>query len=139
MPFVSPELQAFANGFPTTLLHAVVTLAILALGVALHAWLTPYKDVEEVREGNSAAAVSLGGAMICLAIPLGVSMAVSTSVVEVLVWGLAAGIIQLLASRLTDMILKGLPERIKEGEISAAVLLVAAKLAVAIILACAIS
>lgn len=139
MPFVSPELQAFANGFPTTLLHAAITLVILCLGVVLHAWLTPYKDVQEVREGNSAAAVSLGGAMICLAIPLGVSMAVSTSLAEVVAWGLAATIIQLLASRLTDMILKGLPERIQEGEISAAVLLVAAKLAVAIILACAIS
>ena len=41
----SPEIQAFATGFPITLLHAGLTVLILFLGSALYALLTPHKEV----------------------------------------------------------------------------------------------
>jgi putative membrane protein len=47
--------------------------------------------------------------------------------------------VQLLAFRGVDFLLHGLPQRIQEGEVSAAVLLVGAKLAVALILAAAVA
>ena len=47
--------------------------------------------------------------------------------------------IQLLVFRGIDFILHGLPQRIQDGEISAAVLLVGAKLASALILAAALA
>lgn len=135
----SPEVQAFATGFPVTLLHASVTLVMLVLGTALYALMTPHKEITLIREGNSAAALSLGGVMVGLAIPLSVSLMASTSVVEILIWGAATIAVQLLVFRGTDMVLKGLPERIQEGEISAAALLVGAKLATALVLAAAVA
>lgn len=135
----SPEVQAFATGFPVTLLHASVTLVMLILGTALYALLTPHKEIALIREGNSAAALSLGGVMVGLAIPLAISLTASTSVIEIGIWGAATIAVQLLVFRVTDMVLKGLPERIQEGEISAAVLLVGAKLATALILAAAVA
>lgn len=135
----SPEVQAFATGFPVTLLHAGVTLVMLILGTALYALLTPHKEITLIREGNSAAALSLGGVMVGLAIPLAISLTASTSVIEILIWGAATIAVQLLVFRVTDMVLKGLPERIQEGEISAAALLVGAKLATALILAAAVA
>ena len=45
--------------------------------------------------------------------------------------------VQLLVFRLVDMVLRGLPKRIQEGEISAAALLVGAKIATALIIAAA--
>ena len=135
----SPEVQAFATGFPVTLLHAGVTLVMLILGTTLYALLTPHKEIALIREGNSAAALSLGGVMVGLAIPLAISLTASTSVVEILIWGAATIAVQLLVFRVTDMVLTGLPERIQEGEISAAALLVGAKLATALILAAAVA
>lgn len=135
----SPEVQAFATGFPVTLLHASVTLVMLVLGTALYALLTPHKEITLIREGNSAAALSLGGVMVGLAIPLAISLTASTSVIEIMIWGAATIAVQLLVFRVTDMILKGLPERIQEGEISAAALLVGAKLATALVLAAAVA
>ena len=135
----SPEVQAFATGFPLTLLHASVTLVMLVLGTALYALLTPHKEITLIREGNAAAAVSLGGVMVGLAIPLSVSLTASTSVIEIVIWGAATIAVQLLVFRTTDMILKGLPERIHEGELSAAALLVGAKLATALVLAAAVA
>ena len=135
----SPEVQAFATGFPITLLHAGVTLFMLILGTTLYALLTPHKEIALIREGNSAAALSLGGVMVGLAIPLGISLTASTSVVEIAIWGAATIAVQLLVFRITDMLLKGLPERLQEGEVAAAALLVGAKLATALVLAAAVA
>lgn len=135
----SPEIQAFATGFPLTLLHAGVTLLILLIGTAVYALLTPHKEITLIREGNAAAALSLGGVMIGLSIPLAVSLSASTSVVEIAVWGAATVAVQLLVFRLTDFVLRGLPQRIQEGEVSAAALLIGAKLATALVLAAAVA
>lgn len=104
-----------------------------------YALLTPHKEIQHIREGNAAAAVSFGGVMVGLAIPLAMSLAASTTVVEITIWGAATIVLQLLTYRLTDMLLRGLPQRIREGEVAAAALLVAAKLAVAVILAAAVA
>lgn len=135
----SPEVLAFATGFPVTLLHAGVTIGLLAIGATLYALLTPWREITLIREGNSAAAVAFGGVLVGLAIPLAVSLAVSTSVRDILIWGAATVVLQLLAFRIVDMLLTGLPQRIQDNEISAAVLLVAAKLATALILAAALT
>jgi putative membrane protein len=136
---LSPEIQAFATGFPITLIHAGVTLLVLVLGTTLYALLTPHKEVQLIREGNSAAALSLGGVMVGLAIPLAVSLKASTSVIEIVIWGVATVMVQLLVFRVMDMLLKGLPQRIQEGEVSAAALLIGAKLATALIVAAAVA
>lgn len=134
-----PEVQAFAAGFPVTLLHAGVTLLMLIIGAFVYSILTPYKEIDQIREGNSAAAVAFGGVIIGLALPLAASMSASTSLREILIWGGATIVLQLFVFRIVDFLLTGLPSRINEGEVSAAVLLVAAKIATALILASAVA
>jgi putative membrane protein len=134
---MTPEIQAFATGFPTSLLHAGLTLLILLAGTGIYILLTPHKEITLIREGNIAAAVSLSGVMVGLAIPLSVSLTASTSMVEIGLWGVATVAVQLLAFRATDLVLHGLPKRIQDGEMAAAALLVGAKLATALILAAA--
>jgi putative membrane protein len=135
----TPELEAWATGFPITLLHVGVALVILTAGAALYALLTPYREIQLIREGNPAAALSFGGVLVGLALPLAFAMAASTSVLEIGLWGGTSVILQLGLFWLTDLVLVGLPARIKEGEVAAAALLVAAKLAVAVILAAAVT
>lgn len=137
MPLASPEIQAFAAGFPVFLAHAGVTVIILVAAAALYVLLTPHKEITLIREGNTAAALSLSGVLLGLAIPLSASLKASTNVIEIGLWGAVTVVVQLLVFRLVDMILRGLPKRIQEGEISAAALLVGAKLATAIVVAAA--
>ncbi|MFN9712161.1 MAG: DUF350 domain-containing protein [Alphaproteobacteria bacterium] len=133
----SPEIQAFAAGFPVFLAHSGVTVAILFAAAALYVLLTPHKEITLIREGNTAAAISLAGVLVGLAIPLAASLKASTNVIEIGLWGAVTVVVQLLVFRLTDLILRGLPKRIQEGEISAAALLVGAKLATALVIAAA--
>ena len=117
----------------------MVTLALLAAGAVIYALLTPWKEITLIREGNAAAAVAFAGVLVGLAVPLAVSLSVSTSVRDIVIWGVATVVLQLLAFRVVDLLLTGLPQRIREGEISAAVLLVGAKLSTALILAAALT
>lgn len=136
---MTPEVQAFASGFLVTLLHAAVSLAILLAAVAVYAFLSPHKEVAQVRRGNGAAAIALAGVILSLAAPLAVSLSASPSILEIGLWGLATSAVQLLLFRIVDMLLKDLPPRVDKGDLTAAGLLTAAKLASALILAAAVS
>ena len=132
-------VQSFVAGFPVLLTHFSVTIAMLGLGVTIYIWITPHKDVALVREGNVAAAISLSGAVLGLAIPLAMSMSVSVNVADIVIWGALTLVIQLIVFRLADLLLRDLSTRIEAGEVAAAILLSAIKLAVAAITAAAVS
>lgn len=139
MPTQTPELQAFATGFPVTLLHVAVTMLILLAGAGLYILLTPHKEIALIREGNAAAGASLAAVLVGLAIPLAVSMHASTTVIEVALWGVSTVMVQLLIFRLADLVLHNLPKRIQDGEIAAAIALAGVKIATALILAAAVA
>ena len=88
--------QSFATGLPFLILHFFVTLAMLACGVVLYTLTTPHKDFALVKEGNLAASISLSGAILGLAIPLGFCMASSVNVAEIIIWGILAVAIQIV-------------------------------------------
>ena len=137
--FDGPEVAAWSTGFPVTLLHVGVTLLILLLGATLYALITPHREIELVRAGNAAAALSFGGALVGLALPLAFALSASTSLIEIALGGATTTAVMLALFWITDLVLQGLPRRIRDGEIAAAALLVAAKLAVAIILSAAVT
>jgi putative membrane protein len=133
------QIQAFVNGFPNVLLHALLTLVILIVAATLHALLSPAREIGHIRDGNPAAAISFGGVLLALAGALAVVMLTSTSLKEMGLWGAATALTALIAFRLVDAVLAGLPQRVQEGDVAAGSLLAAAKLAVAIILAAAVA
>jgi putative membrane protein len=139
LPIQLPELDAWATGFPLTLLHAGVALVILIVGASLYALLSPHREVQQIRDGNPAASLSFAGVVLGLALPLAFALSASTSTLEVALWGVSVVVTQLALFWVTDMLLHGLPQRVKEGEIAAAALLVAARLSVAAILAAAVT
>ena len=135
----SPEIQAFASGFPVALLHVAVSVAMLLVAATIYILLTPHHEIRLVREGNVAAAVDVGGALVGLAIPLAYALKASTNLMDLALWGAATVAVQLLVFRLVDLVLHGLPKRIQDGEMAAAAVLVGAKLATAMIVAASVA
>ena len=132
-------IDSFLAGFPVLMLHSSLTLAMLVAGTVVYVWITPWDELALIRAGNTAAAVSLGGAIIGLALPLAFAMSVSVGVWDILIWGPVTLVLQVIAYRITDLVLKDIPDRIEAGEMGAAVLMVSIKLAVAAINAAAVS
>src|SRR3984957_14483914 len=104
LPLQSPELDAWASGFPVMLLHAGVTLAIFALSASLYALFSPHREIQLVRDGNPAAAISFGGVLVGLALPLAFALAASASLLEIALWGGTAIILQLALFWLIDLV-----------------------------------
>ena len=136
---MSAVIISFWAGFPVMMLHFGVTLAMLAAAIFVYIKITPYDEIKLIRDGNTAAALSLAGAIIGLALPLAFSMASSISVWEILIWGPVSLFLQLLAYRIADLLLKDLPKRISDGEMGPAILLVSIKIAVSAINAAAVT
>jgi putative membrane protein len=130
---LDPVIHSFLHGVVSVAGHFAITVLLLVVGTLIYAVTTPQRELELIRRGDTAAAISFGGAVVCLAIPLAVSLAASRVIAEVAVWGAFALVGQLLAFFVVDRLFHHLPKRIADGEVAAAVFLVAIKLAVALI------
>jgi putative membrane protein len=136
--FASANAQ-FISGFDDYLIQLAVALAMFVIGLVSYVLLTPHKELALIRDGNPSAAVAFGGVVIGLAIPIGACLAHSLSVMDLVIWGMVTLLIQLIAFRVTDMFLHGLPRRIAEGDVAAALMVMSVKVGVALILAGAVS
>lgn len=132
-------IQSIMSGLPILALHLVATFGMLILGMGVHMWITPYEDIKLVREGNTAAAVALGGAFLGMAIPLAGSLAGSASTLDILLWGLITIVVQLVSFKVVDLVLRGLPQRIANGEMAAAIFLAFVKVAAGVVVANGVS
>lgn len=129
------EIGAFVEAFPRFLIWTASAGVMLVIASTIYVLLTPWKEFAEVRRGNTAAGLALGGAITGLALPMSSALASSVTLIDFVIWGVVALLLQLIVYRLVDLLLGGLPRRIEEDEAGAAVVLVAAKLASALILA----
>jgi putative membrane protein len=88
--------ESFA-GFDDFLVYLGVSLAYLALFVALYIRVTPYREMQLIREGNMAASFSLSGAILGFIVPLASAITHSVSLIDMAIWGLIAMAVQIAA------------------------------------------
>jgi putative membrane protein len=89
-----------------------------ALFLALYTRLTPHREIVLVRDGNIAAAVALNGGLLGFVIPLASVIAHSVSLVDLVVWGVIAMIVQLGGFVIARLLMPHLPQAIAEGRVS---------------------
>lgn len=131
-------INAFTHGFDNFLISTLVAGILLFSSCVIYILLTPMKELELLRRGNASAGLGLAGVIIGLAIPTASALAFSISIFDQIIWGVVALLLQLLAFRLVDVILKDLPKRIENDEAGAAILLIAVKISVALIVGAAL-
>ncbi|MBN8607770.1 MAG: DUF350 domain-containing protein [Caulobacterales bacterium] len=138
MDFSAP-INAFVAGFPDFIIQLGVALGLFITSLIIYVIMTPHKELDLIRAGNPSASLAFGGVVVGLAIPLGSCLAHSFGVWDLLIWGVVTLLIQLLAFRFADMFLRGLPRRIAEGDVAAAVFLMSVKIGLALILSGAVA
>ncbi len=129
------EIGAFVEAFPRFLIWTASAGVMLVVSSTIYVLLTPWKEFAEVKRGNTAAGLALGGAITGLALPMSSALASSITLIDFTIWGVVALLLQLIVYRLVDLLLGGLPRRIEQDELGAAAVLVSAKFASALILA----
>jgi putative membrane protein len=80
------------------LIVSVLTIILLqVLGMVVFGLMTPFKDMEELKKGNVAVALALGGKFLATAIVLGVAAYTNTSIWHMMLW-FAVGYVCLIAA-----------------------------------------
>lgn len=107
--------QSIGGFFPfiTTLGAA---FALLALFLSIYVRITPYREIQLIREGNVAAAISLSGATLGFAIPLAQSAAQSGNLLDMLMWSGIAMVVQLLVYVTVRIVIPDITRDIPAGK-----------------------
>jgi len=117
------NLAASAAALPAYLAFLVTLLALIIAATWIYKSVTPYRELDLIRANNTAAALSLGGFMIGIAIALKTVAAGTGSLLDMVMWGAFALVTQLLVFTLTRFFIKDLKQGIEDGRIAYGVLL----------------
>ena len=129
--------DALGSGLPMLLVQFVLVLALLVAGIFIYMAITPFRERDLVRNGNTAAATVLGGALVALAIPLAALLATTGALLDILVWGVVAVVLQLLTVAIVLHLSRGMRMMIEAGQVAGAIPLVAAQLSIGLLNAAA--
>ena len=133
----SAILDALGSGLPMLLLQFILVLALLVAGIFIYMAITPFHERELLRNGNPAAATVLGGALVALAVPLAALLATTGALLDILVWGVVAVLLQLLTVAIVSHLFRGMRVMIEAGQVAGAIPLVAAQLSIGLLNAAA--
>jgi putative membrane protein len=103
-------------GFDDFLVYLAVSLVYLALFVAIYIRVTPYREMQLIREGNMAASFSLSGALLGFIVPLCSAIQHSVSLVDMAIWGLVAMLVQIVAFVVVKLCIPSITRDIPEGK-----------------------
>lgn len=110
----------FLATLPNFLAYLGTAVVLLAAFVTIYLYVTPYDEIALIRTNNTAAAISLSGALLGFAMPIANVIAHSDTLLDLAVWGVVAGIVQLLAWGAARLALPQLREDITAGRVAPA-------------------
>ncbi|WLW64994.1 DUF350 domain-containing protein [Achromobacter aegrifaciens] len=102
----------------TYLIYMASALAMLGVFTLVYTAVTRYREFELIREGNIAAALSYGGALVGFSFTLCSSIAIHASYAMFLLWGLVAMLVQLVVYVGVSQTVRGMNEAIEENNIA---------------------
>ncbi len=128
------DTQAFVDGAIHFLIAIGLAAAFLVVFQYIYQAITPQDERKLIREGNVAAAITFGGAIIGFALPVASALGQTDSMVEFAAWAALAGIVQILAALTIRMlVIKDVHSRIERGEVATAIYLAAVAIAIGLI------
>ena len=126
-------LASSARGIDEFLLYLGASLLLLVVFIAIYIWITPYRELALIREGNVAAAASLSGTVLGFAIPLSQAIAQSVNLAEMAMWGAIALAVQILVFFVVTRIVPDIARDIPAGKVAPGVFLGSTSLATGIL------
>lgn len=130
---------SYLAGLPAFLLYMGIATGLFLIFMKLYAMVTPYDETALIRANNSAAAISYGGAMIGFVLPIASAVKNSVSPIDVLVWSVVAGAIQILCFLGVRLVYRDIVEQIERAHTAAAIKLAAVSISIGILNAAAMT
>lgn len=117
-------------GLPSFLIYFGTAIVLLLAFAFIYTRLTAHDEIALIRQGKAAAAVAFGGSLFAFVLPLCSAVIHSVSLVDFVIWGLIALVIQIATFFAVRAFLPNLSQRITDNEMSAGLFVAFASLAV---------
>lgn len=95
------------------LIHLILAAMLLAVFFKAYTAWTPFDEVLLIRQGNMAATLSLGGALIGFSITIGSALVHTADYREFVMWAAGAMVVQMLAYAVTTRLLNMAKDQIE--------------------------
>lgn len=115
------------------LIHLLLAAVLLAVFFVAYTRMTPYDEVLLIRQGNQAAALSLGGALIGFSVTVGSALMHTLDYQQFFAWAFGAMLVQMLVYAITTRALNMAKDQIEGNNTAFGGLLGAIAIAIGII------
>ena len=116
------------DGLPWFLAYLATAVVLTLIYVVIYIWVTPHPEIKLIRENNLAASLAFAGSLVGFSLPLASAIANSVALVDCIVWGLIAIVVQIAVFYLVRLPIPKISERIENGETASGLWLGAASL-----------
>jgi putative membrane protein len=120
-------------------LHLIAAGLLLFVFFLVYTWATPFDELTLIRQGNVAAALTLGGALIGFSMTVASGLLHTDALRSFLVWSAAAAAIQLITYVLVTRLLHMSKQQIESNNVAFGVLLASISISVGAVSAGALS
>jgi putative membrane protein len=127
------DATASIAGLPAFLSYFALAIGLLAAYCVIYVMITPHREFALIKDNKPAAALAFGGSLLGFCLPLSAAMGNSVSLVDFLIWGAIALVVQLLAFFLLRLVIDDLPQRIARNEVAAGGFVAAVSLGVGVL------
>ena len=118
---MSEQIGIFLVSLSEFLIFFVVAAVLTILFVVIYTRVTKHDELALIKKNSTAAAVAFSGSLIGFALPLASTMINSVTVVEMVLWGVVALIVQVLVYLLIRLPMPRVSERIEADEVAAGI------------------
>jgi len=129
-----PERIAdYLGGLPAFLAFFGTAAVLTILFVLIYTRITKHNELALIKQNVSAASVAFAGSLIGFALPLASAIDNSADLLDMILWGLVALIVQIVVFLVVRVFMPRVSERIEAGEMAAGIWLGGASIAAGIL------
>jgi len=118
---MNEQFGLFLANLSEFLLFFVAAAALTLIFVVLYTRVTRHNELALIKKNSTAAALAFSGSLVGFALPLASTMINSVTVVEMVLWGLVALIVQVLVYLVIRLPMPRISERIEADEVAAGI------------------
>ena len=118
---MNEQLVIFLTNLTEFFLFLVVASVLALFFVFVYTRVTRHHELALIKENSTAAAVAFSGSLIGFALPLASTMINSINIIELVLWGVIALIVQVLVYLLIRLPMPRISERIEADELAAGI------------------
>ena len=129
----------YSSAITAHLVYFGIAIVATVVFVGIYVMVTPHREFTLIRQGNIAASISLGGALLGYIIPLAKAISQSESINDMLLWSAVALVAQLVAYGVSRLIVPSLSNDVRDGKIASGIFVAAMSVGIGLLNAAAMT